>query len=29
MNKYDEKVIRAFQTESAIRVYQAFSNKLA
>lgn len=29
MNKYDEKVIRAYQTESTIRVYQAFSYELA
>jgi hypothetical protein len=29
MNQYDEKVIRAYQTDSTIRVYQAFSDELA
>lgn len=29
MNQYDEKVIRAYQTDSTIRVYQAFSVELA
>ncbi|WP_353165032.1 DUF4291 domain-containing protein [Acinetobacter sp.] len=29
MNQYDEKVIRAYQTNSTIRVYQAFSDELA
>ncbi|MBJ8442766.1 DUF4291 domain-containing protein [Acinetobacter bereziniae] len=29
MNQYNEKVIRAYQTDSTIRVYQAFSDELA
>ncbi|MDC4308044.1 DUF4291 domain-containing protein, partial [Acinetobacter baumannii] len=29
MNAFDEKVIRAYQTKSTIRVYQAFSSELA
>ncbi|ENW81672.1 hypothetical protein F909_01356 [Acinetobacter sp. ANC 3929] len=29
MNKYDEKTIRAVQTESTIRIYQAYSHELA
>ncbi len=28
MNQYNEKVIRAYQTDSTIRVYQAFSDEL-
>ncbi len=29
MDKYDEKTIRAVQTESTIRIYQAYSHELA